>query len=162
MIKELWTLVRMLFRTNPKNKEKVSLLGMNHIPVKGYKYLMWCGYMIYRNDMYDRRQKEWATEQFKIDERHEQIHLEQAKACGSWFKYYMKYLWEWLKGNPITNPASSAYKTNPMEIAAYANQDNPEYLEDFHDDSMTRYNIKDRKNVYLEHREVWNEYIKTL
>ena len=162
MIKELWTLVKMLFASDPKKKEKVSLLGMDCFPFKGYKYFMWCGYMIYRNDMYDRRQKEWPTDKFKTDERHEQIHLEQARKCGSWMKYYRKYLWEWLKGNPVINPASSAYMTIPWEIAAYANQDNPDYLKNFVDDSDKRYNLKGRKSVYRKYRSSWIEYIKTL
>ena len=40
MIKELWILAKMLFRSKPAEKEKVSLLGMKHIPFVGYKYLM--------------------------------------------------------------------------------------------------------------------------
>ena len=56
----------MLFGKKSKEIEGVSLMGMNHFPFKGYKYLMWCGKMIYRNDMYDRRQKEWPTDAYLI------------------------------------------------------------------------------------------------
>lgn len=58
MIKEFWILARMLFKNNPCDVDEVKLLGMNHIPFKGYSYIMWCGNMIYRNDMLERRQKE--------------------------------------------------------------------------------------------------------
>ena len=69
MIKELWVLVKLLFgKRQPKDIDKVSLMGMDHFPFVGYKYLMWCGKMIYRNDMYDRRQKEWPTDSFRISE----------------------------------------------------------------------------------------------
>ena len=104
MIKELWILIKMLFGKKPKDIERVSLMGMNHFPFKGYKYLMWCGKMIYRNDMYDRRQKEWATDAYRISNNHEQIHLAQAKMCGSWKKYYWRYFVEWLRGRSLCKP----------------------------------------------------------
>lgn len=162
MIKELWTLARMLFKNNPCDVSEVKLLGMNHIPFRGYAYIMWCGNMIYRNDMLEVRQKEWLTVRFETQKRHETIHLLQAKACGSWMKYYWKYLCEWVQGNPIMAPASSAYKTIPYEVAAYANEDNPSYLENFVDDSDVRYNLKNRKKTYVEHRDNWKSFIKSL
>ena len=55
MIKELWTLAKMLFQSKPSEIEEAKLMGMNHFPFKGYAYMMWCGKMIYRNDAYDRR-----------------------------------------------------------------------------------------------------------
>lgn len=117
MIKEIWILARMLFKNNPCDVSEVKLLGTNHIPFKGYAYIMWCGNMIYRNDMFEKRQKEWMTVKFEIQKRHETIHLLQAKSCGSWVKYYWKYLCEWIKGNPIMAPASSAYKAITDEAA---------------------------------------------
>ena len=97
MIKELWTLAKMLFVSRPSEIEEVKLMGMNHFPFKGYAYIMWCGKMIYRNDRYDTRRKEWITKKYNVSKNHETIHLMQAKMCGSWAKYYLRYLWEWLK-----------------------------------------------------------------
>lgn len=163
MIKELWILIKMLFGKKPKDIERVSLMGMNHFPFKGYKYLMWCGKMIYRNDMYDRRQKEWPTEAYEISKNHEQIHLAQAKLCGSWKKYYWRYFVEWLKGNPIINPASSAYMTIPYEVEAYANQNKEGYWKHYDGNNLPKYTLSNRKKLYREiGRENWFNYIKNL
>ena len=58
---------------------------------------------------------------------HETIHLRQAQVIGSWVKYYWRYFVEWVKGNPICHPASSAYYTIKYEMEAYANEGNPDY-----------------------------------
>lgn len=148
MIKELWTLIKMLFASKPSEKEKVSLLGMKHFPFRGYSYMMWCGWMIYRNETYERRQKEWSTDKFKQQENHEMIHLMQAKAAGSWVKYYWQYFLEWLKGNPIIAPASSAYYTNPFECEAYANENNVNYVKGYDEAKLQKYIFKNRKSLY--------------
>ena len=167
MSKELWILVRMLFgKRQPKDVDKVSLMGMDHFPFRGYKYLMWCGKMIYRNDMYDRRQKEWPTDLFRVSENHEQIHLMQAKVAGSWAKYYWKYLCEWVKGNPIINPASSAYFTIPYEVEAYANEENFQYPKMYDGTNLSKYTLKNRKDLYKGIADGkssnWVKYLKTL
>lgn len=66
MFKELWTLIKLLFNSNPKNIEKVELLGMNNFPFKGYKYMMWCGKMIYRNGMIEKRKKNGVQLNLKL------------------------------------------------------------------------------------------------
>ena len=165
MIKELWILVKMLFgRRKPKDIEKVSLMGMNHFPFRGYKYLMWCGKMIYRNDMYDRRQKEWLTDSFQISQNHEQIHLMQSKVAGSWLKYYWRYFCEWLKGNPIIAPASSAYYTIPYEVEAYANEEKPEYAKNYDGSYLGKYTLTGRKKLYKKvgGTSLWRKYVKSL
>ena len=155
----------MLFgKRQPKDIEKVSLLGMDNFPFRGYKYLMWCGKMIYRNDMYDRRQKEWPTDSFKISENHEQIHLEQAKVAGSWPKYYWRYLLEWLRGNPIIAPASSAYYTIPFEVEAYANEQDADYAKNYDGSNLEKYTLPNRKRLYKKVGGgiIWRKYVKTL
>ena len=118
MIKELWKLIKMLFGKGPKDIEGVSLMNMKHFPSKGFAYLMWCGKMIYRDDMYDRRQKEWATDAYKVKVNHETIHLMQAKEKGSWWWFYLLYAWNWMKHNPITHPSHAAYYLNKYECEA--------------------------------------------
>lgn len=165
MFRELWILIKMLFCTKPCNINNVSLMNMKHFPFKGYKYLMWCGKMIYRDDMYDRRQKEWATDLFLVDKNHEQIHLMQAKKCGSWVKYYWRYFVEWLKGNPIIKPSSSAYYTIPYECEAYANEANINYCVGYDGNNLTKYRFKNRKQLYKKlggTSAKWKEYIKNL
>lgn len=165
MIKELFVLVKMLFNDKPSNIKETVLMGMNHFPFKGYSYMMWCGKMIYRNDKYERRKQEWDTDCFKVTRNHENIHLLQAKMCGSWIKYYYKYLIEWLRGNPILHPSSSAYMTIPWECEAYANEENMEYCKNYNGSNVKKYTFKGRKKLY---RQVggtssdWKAYVKSL
>lgn len=164
MIKELWILIKMLFQSRPQKKEKVSLLGMKHFPFVGYKYLMWCGYMIYRDDMYDRRQKEWATDIFKVDSNHEQIHLMQAKMCGSWIKYYIKYLWEYIRIGIIA-PMRANYYTSNYESEAYANEKDLNYCNNYDGSNLQKYSFKNRKKLYKQvggTPEAWKAYVKSL
>ena len=165
MIKELWVLIKLLFgKRQPKDIDKVSLMGMDHFPFVGYKYLMWCGKMIYRNDMYDRRQKEWPTDSFRISENHEQIHLMQAKQCGSWLKYYWRYFIDWLKGNPIIAPASSAYYTTMYESEAYANEENMDYPKNYDGSNLGKYKFKNRKKLYREvgRASGWKNFVESI
>ena len=162
---EVFTLAKMLFGRKPSEIEKVSLLGMDHFPFRGYKYLMWCGRMIYRNDMYDRRQKEWPTDAFKVSENHEQIHLMQAKAAGSWVKYYWRYFIEWLKGNPLVHPSTGAYYTVPYECEAYANEQDMDYTRNYDESNLTKYTLKYRKRLYRSlgcNAHKFKEYLKSL
>lgn len=49
IFKEIWTFVKLLF-VNIDNVDKVEPLAMTHFPFKGYKYIMWCGKVIYRDE----------------------------------------------------------------------------------------------------------------
>ena len=50
IFKEIWTFGRLLF-VNIDNVDKVEPLAMTHFPFKGYKDLMWCGKVIYRDSL---------------------------------------------------------------------------------------------------------------
>lgn len=91
---------------------------MDHYPFSGYSAMSWCGYILTKKKESDIKTTTWN---------HENIHLQQAKDKGSWLKYYADYVQEWIKGNPITYPASSAYYTIPYEMEAYANEDKSDY-----------------------------------
>ena len=54
IFKEIWTFVRLLF-VNIDNVDKVEPLAMTHFPFKGYKYIMWCGKVIYRDSLSQNR-----------------------------------------------------------------------------------------------------------
>ena len=165
MIKEFWTLAKMLFQSKPSEIEEVKLMGMDHFPFKGYAYMMWCGKMIYRNDAYDRRRKEWITKAYKVSKNHETIHLMQAKMCGSWVKFYGRYFVEWLKGGILLNPASSAYYTIPYEVEAYANEENMDYPKSYDGQNLSRYTFTKRKKLYKKvggTSKAWKAYVKTL
>ena len=49
IFKEIWTFVKLLL-FNIDNVDKVEPLAMTHFPFKGYKYIMWCGKVIYRDN----------------------------------------------------------------------------------------------------------------
>lgn len=93
--KETWWLVKQLFTTT-KNKDKVQYKHMDHYPFSGYSAMSWCGYILTKKKESDIKTTTWN---------HENIHLQQAENKGSWLKYYTDYVWEWIKGNPITYPA---------------------------------------------------------
>ena len=156
MIKELWILVKMLFASNPNDFESMEVIDMNHFPFEGFKAMSWCGCIVHR------------IGSSEIDKRtisHEDIHLAQAKLCGSWWKYYLKYLWEWLKGNPIIHPASSAYMTIPFECEAYGNEDNPDYAKNYDGSNIGKYTFKKRKKLYKDvgwSAAAWKRYVKSL
>ena len=162
MLKELWILIKLLFSTKPNDIKELELLGMDYFPFNGYRFMSWCGKMIYRRSDYNRLQEEIETERFERNKIHETIHLCQAQYMGSWLKYYLKYFWEWIKGNPFIAPSSSAYKTLNFEIEAYANEDNPDYIDNYDGSNLLKYTIKNRKKVYIEHSYEWKKFIKTL
>lgn len=163
MIKELWTLVKMLFGTRPSDHvcNGMGIVEMKHFPFKGYKAMAWCGNIIHRIG---------TSEVDDVTMNHEKIHLMQAVLCNdSWVKYYLVYVWEWLRGNPFIAPASSAYMTIPQEMEAYANEGKSEYPEcmitysnDYSHGRHKRYVVKNRKKVYKEHVKDWELFIKTL
>ena len=91
MIKELWTLAKMLFATKPSEIEEVKLMGMDHFPSEGKDYMSWCGHLIYRKDQLAVRRKEWITKEYKQRKEIENYLLDSAKESGSWIKFY----WQW-------------------------------------------------------------------
>lgn len=165
MFKELWQLIKMLFGKRPGEIDDVELIGMNHFPFTGYKYLMWCGKMIYRNDALERRRKEWDTYGYRVSKNHETIHLMQARMCGSWIKYYWRYFCDWVKGGIIMAPVSSAYYTTKYESEAYANEEDFEYCNNYDGSNLSKYIFKNRKKLYKQiggTSKDWKKYVKSL
>ena len=79
--------------------------------------------------------------------------------------YYWRYFVEWLKGNPILKPASSAYYTIPFECEAYANETNLDYCKDYDGSNMQKYTFRNRKRLYKNvdgTSNDWKEYVKGL
>ena len=155
MIKELWILVKMLFASKPKDIDQPSVIDMQHFPFKGYKAMAWCGYIIHRIGSS-------AVNQKTIN--HERIHLMQAKVCGSWFKYYLAYLWEWIKPG-FMSPLSANYYTSKYESEAYANEDNPSYCDQYDGTGLAKYTFKNRKKLYCDvgwSLKSWKQYLTNL
>ena len=54
---------------------------------------------------------------------HEMMHVKQAVSTNdSWWKFYLLYIWYWLKANPLFNGFTFVYKMNPFELEAYSNE----------------------------------------
>ena len=150
MIKELWILIKMLFHRT--RDCEVEVLLFKHFPWNGYKYMMWCGKIITTKEKY--------LTPSETSLRHERIHLKQAQMYTHWYKYYLRYVWEWVKGNPFTHPAHSAYYTIPYEMEAYGNEHRSGYVPT--KESLKKYTIENRKNTYRKQRDNWKEFCKSL
>lgn len=157
MFKELFFLAKMLFKSKPSDYEEVKIDKLDHFPFKGFAWMMWCGVIYCRADEYERRIKQITKQTLN----HENIHLSQAKEKGKWCKYYLNYLWEWLKSWPIFPPYDDGpYYTIPYEIEAYANETNLEYKHA--PEALKKYNLKHRRKIYREHKYDWKNYIRSL
>ena len=117
LISELFFLICKLF-TKVKPNEQIKLKQMKHFPFKRYKYLMWCGYAIYRED------KPHLAEIDKRSRTHETIHYLQALDKKFWIVFYASYLWKWIKHNPFSN---LSYIKSRYELEAYAKEDDETY-----------------------------------
>lgn len=161
---ELWKLIKMLFQSNPNDMQEVELMAMEKFPFPGYKYMMWCGKMIYRKENEEDILAEKGTGSFIKDTTHETIHLKQAQLKKSWIGFYWKYACEWINGNPIKSPSISAYYTIPYEMEAYANEDNPDYPKNYDGKYLHCYDIENRKEAYKKcgSSYKWKQYIKTI
>lgn len=84
----------------------------NHlIPFPGFSAMAFCGIILARKE-YEPLDEEVIN--------HESIHCAQAKECGGWFMFYLKYLWFWPK---------YGYYNIPFEKEAYDNDTNLYYLD---------------------------------
>lgn len=62
-------------------------------------------------------------------ESHETIHIRQAESAhDSWFRFYVRYVWDWIKNLPLIFVNLYApYKFEAMELEAYLHQDEWDY-----------------------------------
>jgi hypothetical protein len=161
-LKDCWWMVKTLFSSNPKEVSNLQLKETSTLPFDGYLCMMWCGHLVYRSSKAEKINEYINSEKYKNIYNHEMIHLCQAQIAGSWWKYYLNYVWEWIKGNPIINPASSAYYTIPYEMEAYGNEDDLTYTNNYDGSYLPIYDINHRKSTYKEHRSNWKEFCASL
>ena len=148
----------MLFRSNPSDMvgKDLEVVEFKHFPFKGYKAMSWCGRIIHR---------EGSSQVNETTLNHEKIHLMQAMMCNdSWIRYYLSYLWEWLKCGFLA-PLSANYMTSKYESEAYANEEDFEYCNNYDGSNLLKYTLKDRKKLYKQlggTSKAWKQYVKTL
>lgn len=98
------------------------------VPPKGYLAITWFGKIVI-----NKKNKEYWEKYPDILKNktinHERIHIRQAeKTHNSWFCFYCKYIWVWLKTFVLSGFKNSiAYYCNPFEVEAYLNETNRFY-----------------------------------
>ena len=147
MLKELILLIKLLFKKVDSNKTELPILMLKHFPFKGYRAMMWCGYIIdNENDKYN------ITERTK---QHEMVHYQQMCSLNSYVKYYLIYLWEWIKNGMF---GSASYHCNPMEIEAYVNEIHNNYKT--YKGKYKKYKLKNHRKIYKQNRLRWKTFIR--
>ena len=125
----------------------------------GFSALTWKGYAYCKT----RKQADIINSTEKIDstlESHETIHIRQAESMkDSWFRFYAKYVWEWICNIPlITINLYAPYKFMPIEMEAYLNQDDWDYCMNgavYQWKEFERLKLKDKRSLakeYYDHK----------
>lgn len=159
MIKEFWTLVKLLFGSRPSDYMgcELDVEEWKHFPFDKKKCMIWCGVIIKR---------EGSLPLTDIRKNHEKIHIMQAIMCDdSWMKYYLSYLRDWLKHYPWAAPSKACYYINKYESEASANEGNFDYCSDYDGSGIKKYDIKNAKKKWKElggTKAAWIKYIKSL
>lgn len=98
------------------------------IPSKGYLAIMWFG-KIYINKKSREYWEKYPDYLKNITIKHEKIHIMQAeKTRNSWFCFYCKYIWFWLKAMFLSGFKNSiAYYCNPFEVEAFLHENDRFY-----------------------------------
>ena len=148
-LKEWWTFLGYLF-TRKIDQDMVEA-KMSHILTKGYAAMMWCGVLISR-PIYTVTRKTWN---------HEGIHLQQARKKGSWPKFYLSYLGEYLWNLLfLWLGFSGAYYCISYEMQAYGNESDYKYT--VTDENMKLYKIKNKRKVWKENKKTWKTYCRSI
>ena len=153
IFKEIFTLIKMLF-TKIGDRKELTMYYMKHFPFKNYKLMMWCGYIIYKN-----KQNAWMTD---TDKNHETIHLYQARDKGSWFKYYISYLWQWFKGIISFCGWKCSYYTSKYEVEAFAKENDLKYLERREKNDVNKFKLASRRKTFkaFTYAYMFRDYLK--
>lgn len=172
MIKELWTLINMLFATRPSDYvyKELEMVTMKYFPFSGNRYMSWCGKIITRAEKKTVIDRFLTTEAGRRSKNHEGGHVVQAITCNgnNWLRYYLDYFWCWVKHAPWMKPGHAAYYCNRYEVECYAKEDDFEYfnMETYTRDNLRgKYNIKNAKKKYKElggTPAAWKAYVKSL
>ena len=172
MIKELWILVKMMFSSYPSDfvYKDLEVMTMRHFPFKGSRYMSWCGVIITREEKKAVIERFLTTKAGRRSKNHERGHCVQgiSEHGDNWPRYYLNYLWHWLKHCPWVKPGHAAYYVSRYEVECYAKEDDFGYfdLENYTRKNLRgKYSIKNAKKLYKQlggTPTAWKEYVKTL
>lgn len=97
------------------------------IPPSGYLAIILFG-VLYINKKNKTYWEEYPEVYKKWTMNHEYIHLKQAQRDKSWFVFYCKYLWWWIKAMFLSGFKNSiAYYCIPYEVEAFMFEADPGY-----------------------------------
>lgn len=148
IFKECWTLISAIFKNTPDTP--LQHIEMEHILWKGYAALTWAGLLVTRPGYY----------LSKRTINHEDIHRQQAQTLGSYWKFYAKYLGEYLGNLFVLWSFDGAYHCISFEMEAYGNEGDYNYA--VTKESMAKYKIKNKRRVWKENRQNWKLYCRSI
>lgn len=118
------------------------------LPPPGYVAITLFGKILMRKTEQDAL-KYFNTIRGKTMLSHEYIHIKQYEDVGSWLKFYILYIWYFLKLYICTFNWKMSYYTVPFEAEAYAKQ-KPKYMMEKSDWKSYKMSNKQRK-AYFKH-----------
>ena len=127
------------------NMDELPILYMRHFPFIGYSAMMWCCYIIKRDDN--------RPIGYNII-KHETVHYKQICTYGSNLKYYLRYIWEWIKCGMV---GVSAYYLNPFEVEAYVNEETLDYKT--YKGKWKKYKIPNGRKLYRKNKYNWKQFL---
>lgn len=112
----------------PNNIKQISVRWNLFLPFHGFFAMTLFGKMWIRKSNRDKWSFYERTGKANIMKNHEMIHVKQAVSTGnSWLKFYLKYIFEWIKCIPIINGFNFSYFMNSFELEAYGNESDMTY-----------------------------------
>lgn len=134
----------------------IEIKWNNFIPFGGFLAMTFFGKMWMRNSNKERWQRYIDNGTAKYVINHEMIHVKQAVSTNdSWWKFYLLYIWYWIKG--VFRGFTFAYKMNPFEMEAYANEEDLFYI-GTHDSGAKRWKTYNELGV-KKRKEYWKDYM---
>lgn len=142
----------------PSELMGIELKWNNFIPFGSYITITFFGRMWIKNSKKNKWNEYVETGYDKVVTHHEMIHVKQAVSTkNSWLRFYWLYIWYWIKLLFTFNGSKFAYKMNPFELEAYANEEVPDYV-DVYSNGAVRWKtyreipVKQLKTYYKEYR----------
>ena len=152
-LEELFWFISILFgNTKKKDVNEVDFAIMKFFPRKK-KYIYWCGHCIFKmdTDIY----KCFREKQFT----RYTIRYHQAIEFKYWLVYYIEFIIQFIKGNPLKS-IKGAYYTNPFIIESLFYENSPESIYFMYPKGRwKKFILKDRQKIWRDNKN-WKTWIK--
>lgn len=142
----------------PSEVKEMILKFTYLIPFSGFYVMTFCDKMLVRKGNKDHWEMGEKNGYNDVVRNHELTHVKQAVSTkDSWFVFYSKYIWRYLKNIPIINGFKMPYKFISFELEAYANENNLEYAKSFENgtENWKKYDkltLKQKKDLYKQYK----------